>query len=321
LLASPTPNNNTSVSSSVKTPKTPNDLKTAKSAKIIPLWAFLSLLSNLILIGVVAMLFWRQQRANGLFSPVTAPIIAPNPSPTPSTELGKRHKLTYKQWEDVLRSEANIAAIKRPQRLTILAGDSLSLWFPTELLPQQREWLNQGISGETSEGLWKRLDLFDKTQPETILVMIGINDFVKGISDEDILENHRKITTYLQKKHPKAQLVIQSILPHGGENATWEGRDKLLTISNSRIRELNEKLKDLATKANIKYLDLHPLFVDNQGNLRNELSTDGLHLSKQGYLVWRSALQLYSNMVLEEQKLSVNNQNKLVLPSPNPRKR
>ncbi len=308
------------MSSSVKTPKTPNDLKTAKSAKIIPLWAFLSLLSNLILIGVVAMLFWRQERANGLFSPVPAPTIVPNPSSTPTTELGKRHKLTYKQWEDVLRSEANIAAIKRPQRLTILAGDSLSLWFPTELLPEQREWLNQGISGETSEGLWKRLDLFDKTQPETILVMIGINDFVKGISDEDILENHRKITAYLQKKHPQAQLVIQSILPHGGENATWEGRDKLLAISNHRIRELNEKLKNLATKANIKYLDLHPLFVDNQGNLRNELSTDGLHLSKQGYLVWRSALQLYSNMVLEEQKLSVTNQNKLVSPNPNPRK-
>ncbi|PAX60336.1 G-D-S-L family lipolytic protein [Brunnivagina elsteri CCALA 953] len=267
------------------------------------------------------MLFWRQERANGLFSAIPAPTIVPNPSPTPTPELGKRHKLTYKQWEDVLRSEANIAAIKRPQRLTVLAGDSLSLWFPTELLPQQREWLNQGISGETSEGLFNRLDIFDKTQPETILVMIGINDFVKGISDEDILENHRKITAYLQKKHPKAQLVIQSILPHGGENATWEGRDKLLAISNHRIRELNEKLKDLATKQNIKYLDLHPLFADNQGNLRNDLSTDGLHLSKQGYLVWRSALQLYSNMMLEEQKVPVlNNQNKSVIPNPNPRK-
>ncbi len=307
------------MSSSVKTPKTPNNLKTAKSTKTIPLWAFLSLLSNLILIGTVAMLFWRQQRANGLFSPV-APTIVPNPSPTPTPKLGKRHKLTYKQWEDVLRSEANIAAIKRPQRLTILAGDSLSLWFPTELLPEQREWLNQGISGETSEGLLKRLDLFDKTQPETILMMIGINDFVKGISDEDILKNHRKITVYLQKKHPQSQIVIQSILPHGGDNATWEGRDKLLTISNHRIRQLNEQLKNLATKANIKYLDLHPLFVDNQGNLRNELSTDGLHLSKQGYLVWRSALQLYSNMALEGQKLPVNNQNKSVKPNPNPRK-
>ncbi|NJL62330.1 MAG: G-D-S-L family lipolytic protein [Methylacidiphilales bacterium] len=267
------------------------------------------------------MLFWRQQRANGLFSPVPAATIVPNPSPIPTAELGKRHKLTYKQWEDVLRSEANIAAIKRPQRLTILTGDSLSLWFPTELLPEQREWLNQGISGETSEGLFKRLNLFDKTQPETILVMIGINDFVRGISDEDILENHRKIMTYLQKKHPKAQLVIQSILPHGGENATWEGRDKLLAISNHRIRQLNVQLKDLATKANIKYLDLHPLFIDNQGNLRNNLSTDGLHLSKQGYLVWRSALQLYSNMVLEEQKVpAVNNQNKSVIPNPNRQK-
>ncbi|BAZ38967.1 lipolytic enzyme, G-D-S-L [Calothrix sp. NIES-4101] len=276
----------------------------------MPLWGFLSLLSNLILIGAIVLLYWRQQSANGLFSPTSMPTVAAtdNPLPNPTPEFGKRHKLNYKQWEDILKREANVAATKRPQHLTILAGDSLSLWFPTQLLPEQREWLNQGISGETSEGLWKRLKLFAQTEPETILVMIGINDLIKGVSNQEILENHRRIITYLQQAHPKTQIVIQSILPHGGENATWEGREKLLAISNNNIRQLNQELQNLAAKENIKYLDLHPLFIDNQGNLSPELSTDGLHLNSQGYLVWRSALQLYSDMVLTREKLSVTNQ-------------
>ena len=93
--------------------------------------------------------------------------------------------------------------------------------------------------------------------------------------------------------------MIQSILPHGGEGATWEGKQKLLAIPNNRIRELNQQLQNIAAKEGIKYLDLYPLFADSRGELRSDFSTDGLHLSPQGYLVWRSALQLYSEIELK----------------------
>jgi lysophospholipase L1-like esterase len=94
---------------------------------------------------------------------------------------------------------------------------------------------------------------------------------------------------------------VQSILPHGGEETTWERREKLLAISNSRIRQLNQQLQAIAQKEGVKYLNLHPLFANDQGNLRLELSTDGLHLNSQGYLVWSSALQLYSQIELQAQ--------------------
>jgi len=47
------------------------------------------------------------------------------------------------------------------------------------------------------------------------------------------------------------------------------------------------------------YLDLYPMFSDAEGNLQTELSTDGLHLNEQGYLVWRSALQLFGQIQLK----------------------
>ncbi len=270
--------------------------------KTFPVWAFFLLLTNGALVLAVILL-WRQHSITAFFSGATSVPDTPDiASPSPTPQLGKRHQLSYKQWLDILKSEAAVVAAKRPQRLTVLAGDSLSLWFPTELLPETRNWLNQGISGETSSGLLKRLSLFDNTQPSRIFVMIGINDLIRGVSDSEILDNHQKIMAYLRKTHPKAQIVFQSILPHGGEEISWEGREKLLAIPNSRIRQLNEQLQAIASKEGIKYLDLQPLFANSQGNIRSNFSTDGLHLSQQGYLVWRSALQLYSDMVLENQK-------------------
>lgn len=268
--------------------------------KTFPVWGIFALLTNIILMLAVILLIWRQQK----LTPVLATTAIPNP-PEPVNlnwknqyvppELGPRHKLSYPQWLDILKQEAKITADKNPQRLSILAGDSLSLWFPPELLPEDRNWLNQGISGEVSNGLLQRLDFFDRTQPEKIFIMVGINDLIRGLDDQEILANYRQIISYLRRIHPQTEIVVQSILPHGAEKATWEGKEKLLAIPNSRIRNLNQELNNLATEKGAKYLNLHPLFTDKQGNLRSNFTTDGLHLSPPGYLVWRTALQMYNN--------------------------
>ena len=274
--------------------------------KSFPVWGLFALLTNIILMLAVIVLIWRQQK----LTPVLATTAIPD-SPEPvnlnwknqyvAPELGPRHKLSYPQWLDILKQEAKITARKNPQRLTILAGDSLSLWFPPELLPEDRSWLNQGISGEVSNGLLQRLDFFDRTQPEVIFVMVGINDLIRGLDDQEILANYRQIISYLRKKHPQSEIVIQSILPHGAEGVTWEGKEKLLAIPNPRIRNLNQELNNLATEKAVRYLDLHPLFTDKQGNLRTDFTTDGLHLSPPGYLVWRTALRMYTNQQVTRQ--------------------
>ena len=114
---------------------------------------------------------------NSTLPKTLAAIAAPAQAPT---TWGERQQLTYSQWLDLLKQEANITAERSPTHLSVLAGDSISLWFPSELLPTEQHWLNQGISGETSAGLLRRLDLFDQTRPQTIFVMIGINDLLRG---------------------------------------------------------------------------------------------------------------------------------------------
>ena len=274
-------------------------------SKTFPAWAVFSLAANGLLALAIACLLVRKYQWS-LPSPVPQSAAASRLSysivtvtPDPEPEPGNRLQLTYKQWIEVLQQEAAVAAAQKPKHLAILLGDSLSLWFPQRLLPPDRTWLNQGISGEHSAGLLNRLALFDKTQPEVIFVLIGINDLIRGVKDETMLANQRLIIRYLQKVHPKAKIVVQSILPHSQEKITWEGRDRLLSIPNTHIQELNRKLKAIADREGVIYLDLYPLFADAEGNLKRELSTDGLHLSPQGYLVWRNALLVFNQLVLK----------------------
>lgn len=227
---------------------------------------------------------------------------------TIESELGPRHQLTYQQWVSVLEREAAVMADRHPDRLNILLGDSLSLWFPANLLPPDRVWLNQGISGETSYGVLRRIKLLDKTTPQTIFLMIGINDLIRGVSDETVLANQRQIVRYLKQVHPTTRIVMQSILPHGsdrtlnrsaassalnanGQNQPAAWVDRLSHHSNDLIRTLNQRLAIVAQEEGIDFLDLHPLFVDDQGNLQDRFTTDGLHLSQEGYRIWRSQLQ------------------------------
>ena len=211
-------------------------------------------------------------------------------------QMGNRQYLHYQQWVDLLRQEAR--ANQNAPRLTVLLGDSISLWFPQHLLPGSRTWLNQAISGEQSDMMMRRLDALDGAQVETVFLMIGINDLISGTPESQIADNIDKAVQHLKEQHPEADIVVQSILPHGAEIATWEGRDRLLLLPNNRIQAVNSALANIAQKHDIYYLDLYPLFVDGNGSLRSDLTTDGLHLNERGYLVWRTAIAILMNTEL-----------------------
>lgn len=196
-------------------------------------------------------------------------------------DASKKQQLTYDDWKILLALEAKaIAQGQGKNRLSILVGDSLSMWFPREKLPSGKLWLNQGISGDTSGGIANRLTAFSQTRPDAIYLMAGINDLRRGSSDEVILRNHRRMIRSLRQSHPRTQIFVQSILP-----------THLSTISNSRIRQINTKLAQIAKQEKVNYLNIHSWFTDGDGNLRSDLTTDGLHLSADGYDVWRFAIQ------------------------------
>ncbi|MBX2864541.1 MAG: lysophospholipase [Leptolyngbyaceae cyanobacterium MAG.088] len=186
----------------------------------------------------------------------------------------------YEEWKGLLKREADaIASGQGNNRLTVVVGDSLSMWLPPELLPRDRFWLNQGISGDTTGGILSRLSSFANTNPDTIHLMAGVNDLKNGASDHEILTNINQIMARLRQQHPHARVVVHSILP-----TRWEN------IPSHRVRSLNTRIAQLTDYHQLDYLDLHPSFSNDTGNLRQELTTDGLHLNRLGYQVWQLAL-------------------------------
>jgi lysophospholipase L1-like esterase len=203
------------------------------------------------------------------------------PSSFSSSWVNASTQPTHDQWQKLLAQEAKVMSKSQgSNRLNILVGDSLTLWLPTQGLSQDQFWLNQGISGEHSSHILKRLKAFAQTKPDTIYVMGGINDLRNGKSDYEILSNMRKIMKELRLQHPQADLVVQSILP-----------TRMSNISNVRIQQLNNHLQYIAQQEGAHFLNLFPFFTDATGNLNIDYTTDGLHLSSQGYEVWQSALQ------------------------------
>lgn len=190
------------------------------------------------------------------------------------------HQPTYQEWQGLLKQEANaIAAGQGNNRLTVVVGDSLSMWLPSEMLPRDRFWLNQGISGDTTGGILNRLSAFANTTPDTIHLMAGVNDLKNGANDQEILSNLHQIMARLRQQHPTARVVVHSILP-----TRWEN------IPSHRVRSLNTQIAQLTQYHRLDYLDLHPSFSNDTGHLRQELTTDGLHLNRLGYQVWQLAL-------------------------------
>jgi lysophospholipase L1-like esterase len=266
-----------------------------QSLQQVPPWALLSLIMNgLLFVSVIVVLRQKAMLSNPQASviPQANAFAADAADQAPAPSLGDRHYLDYQQWVALLEQEAAAIAARNEPRQNILLGDSLTLWFPQDLLPGRKTWINQAISGENSDGLRQRLYILDQTNPEAVFVMIGINDLIWGRSEDQLVENIRTIVRYLRDTHPDTRIIVQSILPHSAENATWEGRDRLLALPNERIRNINTELRQIADDNGATYLDLYPLFANGEGSLRLDLTTDGLHLNWQGYIVWRTAIAL-----------------------------
>ena len=148
---------------------------------------------------------------------------------------------------------------------------------------------NRGISGDTTWGVYDRLNTILKGQPKKVFLLIGINDIGRGKDDAYVLEGIKRIVSTLRTKSPKTRIYVQSLLPvnpfygkFNGHTSQWE-----------RISTINKGIKALVTDEGATYIDLFSAFADNEGKMKKELTNDGLHLVGKGYQIWKDCLLPY----------------------------
>lgn len=161
----------------------------------------------------------------------------------------------------------------------MMLGDSITdegLW--NELL--ERKIQNRGISGDTTSGIIDRLSTISPSIKKAF-IMIGVNDIMRGSSEEEVFSNYKKIIASLLEKN--IQVYIQSTL--------YIGKTRMQNF-NQKIEQLNILLKDFTTKKGLIFIDLNQYLAPNKV-LKNEFTDDDLHLKGKAYLIWAKAIKNY----------------------------
>jgi lysophospholipase L1-like esterase len=163
----------------------------------------------------------------------------------------------------------------------VMLGDSLTEGGPWRELTGCPSIVNRGIGGDTTKGVLGRLDDVLKLQPRAVFLMIGVNDISLGIPKEATIHNLRAILDRLESNGTRT--FVSHVLP-----VTAGYRKRRM---NEEISALNVAISKLvAGRSHLTTIDLRPLLRDADGNLGEEFSYDGLHLSPRGYEVWRDAI-------------------------------
>lgn len=171
----------------------------------------------------------------------------------------------------------------------IMLGNSLTDGAEWNELFDNCHVKNRGIVGDIIPGFFERLEPILKGQPRKIFIMGGVNDISHGVSADSIVSAMTQVVTTIQARCPKTEIYVQSMLPFNNDVRLW----KLLKGREQVVVDGNKGLESMCQRLGVTFINLYPLFVDENGKMKPEYTNDGLHLMGGAYLIWRDALLPY----------------------------
>ena len=165
----------------------------------------------------------------------------------------------------------------------IFIGDSIVEYYPLqELLGITKTIVNRGIRGYQTGLLLDNLDahLYGDAVDQIVL-LIGTNDIGKDIPMSQALTNLESVIQSISRDYPLSQIKLVSILPvHQGE----EYKQTVYIRTNEKIKGWNQAYQELASAyMQVEYVSVFENLLDQEGQLKSDYTTDGLHLSVSGY--------------------------------------
>lgn len=182
----------------------------------------------------------------------------------------------YKRWE-LFKNTPDT------ENEVIFLGNSITEGGDWKVLFPNVNAVNRGISGDVTDGILNRLDEILSSKPEKIFLLIGTNDLARGKSVDDVLNNTKLILKKIKENSKNTKIYLQSVLPYNPNVGTKFSGHK---SKQQDVLVLNKKLKKLARKQGVKFLNIHKKFKNKNGELKAYLTYDGLHLNKNGYVFW-----------------------------------
>jgi lysophospholipase L1-like esterase len=196
-----------------------------------------------------------------------------------------RANRTLQDWPNLTRYRADNATVAAPapgEERVVFMGDSITdgwgrrygKFFPG------KPYINRGISGQTTPQMLIRFrpDVID-LKPKAVVILAGTNDISgnTGPSTLEMIEENLASMTELAQANG-IKVVLSSVMPTCDYIQNQSDRRP-----NSKIIELNKWMKAYAASHRAIYLDYFTPMLDDQHNLKKELTYDGLHPNDAGY--------------------------------------
>jgi lysophospholipase L1-like esterase len=146
---------------------------------------------------------------------------------------------------------------------------------------------NPSRTGRTTQDVidWE-LPVFDTSSPTFTTLLIGVNDWVREVSEENFHKNLNSILDHVQKKVGSKLVLITipdfSVTPDGPKYSKGKNIAEGLTAFNKII--MSE-----AEKRNLKCVDIFPVSQQMKGN-PSLVSKDNLHPSAKEYAIWEKLI-------------------------------
>jgi len=162
--------------------------------------------------------------------------------------------------------------------------------------------VNRGISGDFTVSMQARLEEIYHYKPLKLFLLIGINDIFDGVvpyeageTPKRIAQNIFDIVDSIRYRCKETEIFVHTILPVNEDEfrinrGFYPEHDYPLE---KQILEINHEILELGIKGGYNIIDLHPLFINEEGKMRKELAEDGLHLNQSGYERWCAEITNY----------------------------
>ena len=172
----------------------------------------------------------------------------------------------------------------------VFAGSSLMEQFPVYefLIDRQLPYAiyNRGVGGFTTPEFYDALEecVFE-LEPDYLFLNIGTNDMNGPEYDQEVLiRNYRKILQAIRERLPQVKLYLLAYYPVNAKVCPIPYLQGVFRYrTNERIHAANEAVHALAEEFHAEFLDCNDVLKDEQGNLKEEYTVEGMHMYADGY--------------------------------------
>lgn len=169
-----------------------------------------------------------------------------------------------------------------PTGAIVWIGDSITEQGWWSFLSKEKDIVNRGIGGDTTPGMLARLPEILESSPRKIFLLAGVNDISGNSPVEVVAANIRKMLEMIRESVPTCEVYLQSVLtPNNDVLAYPYAKNK-----QDQTHALNEMLEALCHEGLATWVDLTSVMHNERGEIREELTKDGIHLHPEAYVIW-----------------------------------